>query len=297
MTRTLAFLAASLSLTTAITAQVGPAVVPAGPGRFAITFDAPFISDSYPIGTNGHYNQLLGLRAGPVGLGGIPLPIGNAGPPWGPPQPGPPLGAPGPTSSPQAMAPASPRVLPSTPEEPETPPPPPGAPEYAPSPPGTTDAPEDAPSLRLTFVDLDDPVPVGSDVMFLVVVSNQGDLEETDIRVTVRLADGLRFGGISGAGLGEADGQVVTFDPIASLAPGEELRWRVLARAEQPGQGRTRAELAGEPLRAPASVVEPTSVVPRADTPPADAEPPSPPAPGLDLPESDAPADAPGQDA
>jgi uncharacterized repeat protein (TIGR01451 family) len=152
----------------------------------------------------------------------------------------------------------------------------------------------------LSLVDLDDPAPIGSDVMFVVLVVNQGPAEARDLRVTVELPAGLRFVGLSGSSIGEADGPTVTFKPIESLAPGADLRWRVLARAEQAGEFSTRAELRSPSLDAPASDVEATAVVPQTDSPPVDPEPPAtppatppPPAPGLDLPGADDAAEPP----
>jgi hypothetical protein len=300
MIRSLALLAVSLSLSTLARGQVAPSSVPAGPGRFAVTFDTPFISDSYPIGVCGHYNQLLGLYVGPFEPGCGPVLGGCSGAWVGPGFGVPPVGLTMSKGMPIDLQPlgASPQATTEPPPPaPSMPagnlsPPPPDAPEPDPTlSPGTAEAPGASPALVLSLVDLDDPAPVGSDVMFVVLVVNQGPVEARDLRVTVDLPDGLRFGGLSGSSIGEADGPTVTFKPVETLAPGADLRWRVLARAEQAGEFRTRVELRSPSIDAPASDVEATVVVPQTDSPPVDAEPlstPAPPAPGLDLPGEDA---------
>ncbi|RUL88711.1 COG1361 family protein [Tautonia sociabilis] len=117
------------------------------------------------------------------------------------------------------------------------------------------------PALLLELVDRYDQVPVGENVDYVLTIINQGSGADSNVRLTVTLPDSLEFVRADGMTEAQHDGQRVSFEPIDRLAPGEEARFEVVARANRAGQVSTSAELASDFLRVPAREAEPTVLI------------------------------------
>ena len=114
------------------------------------------------------------------------------------------------------------------------------------------------PALLLEAVDVKDPVRVGNNVVYNIKVTNQGTAPDSDIRVKAVLPDSEQF--VSGGGASEAtaDGQTITFAPIATLAPKQSVTWQVTAKAVKPDDARFRVEMTSKSLTKPGIKEEPT---------------------------------------
>ncbi|MGE5757211.1 MAG: CARDB domain-containing protein [Planctomycetaceae bacterium] len=117
------------------------------------------------------------------------------------------------------------------------------------------------PALLLELVDKQDPVQVGANEVYTIVVLNQGEGEDRDVKVVCRLPEGLTYVDSSGPTKATADGQTVTFRPIDRLEPKEKATWTVTAKATKAGDVRTKVELTSEYLTTPVRETEPTRLI------------------------------------
>ena len=114
------------------------------------------------------------------------------------------------------------------------------------------------PALLLEMVDKQDPVQVGANEVYTIIVLNQGEAEDRDVKVVCRLPEGLSYVDSSGPTKATADGPTVTFGPIDRLGPKEKATWTVTAKATKAGDVRTKVDLTSEYLRTPVTETEPT---------------------------------------
>jgi len=100
---------------------------------------------------------------------------------------------------------------------------------------------ESVANLTMEVRDPDGPVPVGDEAVYEVRVRNRGTKEATGVEVLVYFSRGIEPVAAEGAACQLAAGQVM-FQPIASLAPGEEKVLTIRAKAETAGNHVFRAE-------------------------------------------------------
>jgi uncharacterized repeat protein (TIGR01451 family) len=104
-------------------------------------------------------------------------------------------------------------------------------------------------NLTMDVKDPTGPVPVGEEAIYEVSVRNRGTKEAQGVEVFGYFSRGVEPTSTEGAPSRLASGQVV-FQPIASLAPGEEVVFKIHARAEVAGNHVFRAEAHCKPLSA-----------------------------------------------
>jgi uncharacterized repeat protein (TIGR01451 family) len=117
------------------------------------------------------------------------------------------------------------------------------------------------PALLLELVDKEDPVQVGTNAVYTIVVLNQGESEDRNVKVVCRLPDGLQYVDSGGPTKGTAEGQAVSFGPVERLGPKERATWTVTAKAAKAGDVRTRVELTSDYLTTPVTETEPTRLI------------------------------------
>jgi uncharacterized repeat protein (TIGR01451 family) len=93
--------------------------------------------------------------------------------------------------------------------------------------------------LTIEVNDLADPVVVGKEVTYEILIKNAGKSAEQNIKVLAILPPELtliRFG-TRGPGRYDVDMErKIRFQPVKEIQPGETLTYRVRARAQQPGE-------------------------------------------------------------
>jgi uncharacterized repeat protein (TIGR01451 family) len=114
------------------------------------------------------------------------------------------------------------------------------------------------PALMLECVDSVDPVPVGEETTYTITVKNQGSGIDKNVRVVATLPEEETFISAKGVTGVKRDGRTLTFEPVAALAPGETVTWKVAARAERAADVRFRVELSSDWLTRPAVKEEST---------------------------------------
>ena len=96
--------------------------------------------------------------------------------------------------------------------------------------------------LVLTVNDPPAPAPIGSDVIYEIIVTNRGSKAATDVKALAQFSHGIEPVRIDGQSGELVTGQVL-FDPIPSIAAGQAVRLKVTAKAERGGHHRFRTEV------------------------------------------------------
>jgi len=122
----------------------------------------------------------------------------------------------------------------------------------------TTDV-QGIPAVLLEVVDVEDPVPVGDTVTYVITVTNQGSALDTNISIQVTLENEQEYVSSSGATSGTASGKVITFAPLASLAPKAKAEWRMVVKAVGAGDIRYSVEMNTDNLGRNVSETEATN--------------------------------------
>lgn len=118
------------------------------------------------------------------------------------------------------------------------------------------------PALVLEMVDESDPVKVGEETAYTIVVRNQGTGPDQNVQITANLPENLEFLEARGTTEVQAEGKTLTFQPIKTLGPNEKAQWTVRVKANSEGDVRNQIELTSEYLDQPVSEYEPTRVIP-----------------------------------
>jgi uncharacterized repeat protein (TIGR01451 family) len=116
------------------------------------------------------------------------------------------------------------------------------------------------PALLLECVDNPDPVQVGTNTVYTITVKNQGSGPDANVRVTATLPGELRFVRGGGASDVRAEGQNLTFAPLATLAAQQTVTWTVEAQAAAPGDVRFAVNMISDSLSQPVIETESTKL-------------------------------------
>lgn len=133
-------------------------------------------------------------------------------------------------------------------------------PPCIPAGPPTEPIPEPPPSgVLLEVVDLVDPLEVGAVGTYVITVTNQGSTLAIDnIEIIVLLPEQLEYTSSEGPTEGSAEGQVIRFAPLETLYAGEEVEYRLKARAIGVGDIRFQLELTTDQSPEPITETEST---------------------------------------
>lgn len=88
-------------------------------------------------------------------------------------------------------------------------------------------------AILLEVIDEDDPVLVGENVTYEIVVTNQGSATDTNIRITCAIPAGADFVSATGATTGTRSGNQISFASLPSLAPKTKATFRVTLKANE----------------------------------------------------------------
>lgn len=96
------------------------------------------------------------------------------------------------------------------------------------------------------FFDIDDVIDhieVGSETQYQVRVVNQGTKTATNVRLQLDFSNGIRPKNVEGSLQSQIQGQRVTFAPITSMNPGDEIKVTVVATGTNPGEHKVIASM------------------------------------------------------
>lgn len=114
--------------------------------------------------------------------------------------------------------------------------------------------------LLLELVDTADPLQVGDETEYVIMVKNQGSAPDTQITIKAHFPDLLTVIGTPGHDDAVVDGHIVTFTPLPELGPGKEVSWRIKVKAAAAGDARSRVEMSSTMLQQPVPEEESTHV-------------------------------------
>lgn len=122
-------------------------------------------------------------------------------------------------------------------------------------------------ALLLEMFDREDPIEMGAETSYPILVRNTGDAPVTNLRITALVGEGLALTRAKGPidhrmGAKGPRGQELLFDPLPSLAPGAELNLEVFVKGTRPGDNRFSIEMTADQLKegGPVGEVESTQV-------------------------------------
>lgn len=93
------------------------------------------------------------------------------------------------------------------------------------------------PAILLEVIDVEDPVRVGGETVYVITATNQGSAVGTNITITAT-AEKSSILDVTGDTAGSVSGMNVTFSPLPTLAPKASATWRIRVRAEDSGDVR-----------------------------------------------------------
>jgi uncharacterized repeat protein (TIGR01451 family) len=116
------------------------------------------------------------------------------------------------------------------------------------------------PAILLEVVDVEDPVEVGKETTYVITATNQGTATGTDIRIVCTLEENEQYVSSKGPTKGSSKNNIVTFAPIASLAPGDKATWRVVVKAVKSGAVLFKVSMTSKEFRRPVEETESTNL-------------------------------------
>lgn len=117
------------------------------------------------------------------------------------------------------------------------------------------------PALLLECVDTNDPVTVGQNTTYTIVVRNQGSGPDTNVRLRATLPPELRFVRGGGATPVSANGQEISFGPVATLPAKADATWTVEVTAQRAGDVQFKLEMQSDAIQQPSIETEPTKLI------------------------------------
>lgn len=96
--------------------------------------------------------------------------------------------------------------------------------------------------LKLVVIDPPAPAPVGSEVVYEVEINNRGSKDAEDVRVVTQFGNGIEPIRVEGHTGDVLTGQVL-FHSIPRIAGGNQLKLKIIAKADRAGDHRFRAEV------------------------------------------------------
>ncbi|QDU62072.1 Large cysteine-rich periplasmic protein OmcB precursor [Planctomycetes bacterium Pan216] len=133
-------------------------------------------------------------------------------------------------------------------------------------------------SLELDVADQRDPVEIGEEFAYRVVVRNRGNDSAKGLDLDVTMAPHLKLERVEGAIREKIEGKVLRLGPIETLAPGDRMAVDVWVTAEKAGEGRISVTLHHQTLGKNGLKVEESTLIEEETTPRPTTSPPLPPA-------------------
>jgi uncharacterized repeat protein (TIGR01451 family) len=115
-------------------------------------------------------------------------------------------------------------------------------------------------ALSVEVADVADPVEVQGETIYEIHVVNQGTMTVTGVAVVCTIPEEIEAIAADGPTSQRIVGQVLTFDPLAELAPHAEAIFRVKCRGLKEGNARFKATVQTEQLKSPVTEEESTTV-------------------------------------
>jgi len=116
------------------------------------------------------------------------------------------------------------------------------------------------PAILLECVDDPDPIEVGGQVTYTIVVTNQGSADCTNIVIDCTLPNEQEYVSSDGPAKATASGKSVKFAPVATLAPKARLVYKVVVKGVKEGDVRFTTVLTADFITEPVQETESTHI-------------------------------------
>lgn len=116
------------------------------------------------------------------------------------------------------------------------------------------------PAILLECVDDPDPVEVGTNTTYTIVVVNQGSAVGTNIRIVCTLPPEQELVSADGPTRSTSEGKRVSFEPLDRLPAGARATYKVVVRGVGTGDVRFAVELLSDQVTAPVNETESTHI-------------------------------------
>jgi uncharacterized repeat protein (TIGR01451 family) len=113
-------------------------------------------------------------------------------------------------------------------------------------------------SLLLEVVDNNDPVRIGGEEIYQIMVVNQGAIADSNIQVVAEVPEQFEVISVKGPTQPQTEGNRLTFAPVQTLPPGQRIVWNVTVRARAAGDVRFKTQLQSATLTEPVIETEAT---------------------------------------
>ncbi|HUS92148.1 MAG TPA: DUF11 domain-containing protein [Phycisphaerae bacterium] len=124
----------------------------------------------------------------------------------------------------------------------------------------TTTQVEGIPAILLECIDLADPIEIGAQETYEIIVTNQGSADGTNIMITCTLPDEQDYVSATGPTKATVAGKTVTFAPLANLAPQAKATYKVVTKGVKAGDTRFKVSLNSDQMTTPAEETESTHI-------------------------------------
>jgi uncharacterized repeat protein (TIGR01451 family) len=116
------------------------------------------------------------------------------------------------------------------------------------------------PAILLEVIDIEDPIEVGANETYEILVLNQGSAMDTNIRITCTLPPEQQYVSATGPTSPTVQGQVVTFAPLAQLAPKAKVTYRLVVKGVKTGDVRFAVSMTSDQISSPVQETESTNI-------------------------------------
>jgi len=116
------------------------------------------------------------------------------------------------------------------------------------------------PALLLEVVDVEDPIEVGSNVTYIIAITNQGSAEGENIAIQCELPEEQEFVSAEGPTPDTIKGKIVTFAPLPSLDVKAKVSYRVVVKGIEANDVRFKVIMTGAQLITPVQETESTHI-------------------------------------
>lgn len=115
-------------------------------------------------------------------------------------------------------------------------------------------------AILLEVEDIADPIEVGANETYEIVVTNQGSANDTNIVIECTLPPEQKYVSSEGPTQATVSGQVVKFAPLPSLAPKAKATWKVVVQGLKEGDVRFKVKLTSDVLQTSVDETESTHI-------------------------------------
>jgi uncharacterized membrane protein len=115
-------------------------------------------------------------------------------------------------------------------------------------------------AILLEVVDIDDPVEVGAETGYEILITNQGTDFATNIQIKLDVPEGMEITGVKGPTEGTIQDRTVFFASLPKLAPRADAIYRVKVKGLKAGDFRVSVQAQSDTLKSPVNEEESTKV-------------------------------------